>query len=524
MKRKLAILLSIILAGMSLAGCSQVERGYLNMSKQISTSSEYQATGSLSGEIDFDALATLADKTINQFMDEDSFVLETSVKDDFSEAGLIGTKKVKVNYNLIVDMKSQTAFWADFDLIFNGKAYEMGDLYFDMTNGIYVSKDLLIGIYDLCRDIAPNEWDPYFYSVEYRNELLNALGDSEYIYAGYLEEQDAEITAEIDSMAFYSEKSYEAAYQFIETAFSGFTTGTVSQTGSGYQISLNGKQGKKLIVDMLQYFADNTGKIMDAYKDYFTVVMDHLSGVSEEEKAEAAGEFEDLLGQKNQIMISSYFAMAKQMVVEADKARYLDFLDGFKYEENLKKSGNKYISSEDTSLKDGAKTVFSISNQCEIKIDQEAATLPEAPEASVSFDELQNTVDSIENKYNPVNTATIEWWNDDYDYQEVSITYERAKASPLSSDQDYDLLPYFIESSHLYVPMRSISEKLGENVVWNKNEKRAYVVQSGKQIPMSGVMKDGVTYIKIADFEKLGYKVSYEYEKEWGLNTVTLSK
>ena len=37
-------------------------------------------------------------------------------------------------------------------------------------------------------------------------------------------------------------------------------------------------------------------------------------------------------------------------------------------------------------------------------------------------------------------------------------------------------------------------------------------------------MKDGMTYIKIADFEKLGYKVSYEYEKEWGLNTVTLSK
>ena len=66
MKRKLAILLSIILAGMSLAGCSQVERGYLNMNKQILTSSEYQTTGSLSGEIDFDALANLLDKTVDQ--------------------------------------------------------------------------------------------------------------------------------------------------------------------------------------------------------------------------------------------------------------------------------------------------------------------------------------------------------------------------------------------------------------------------------------------------------------------------
>ena len=357
-----------------------------------------------------------------------------------------------------------------------------------MTNGIYVSKDLFIGIYDLCKDIAPNEWDPYFYSMKYRNELLNALGDNEYIYAGYMEEQDAEVTAEIESMAFYSEKSYEAAYQFIETAFSGFTTGTVSQTNAGYQISLNGKQGKKLIVDMLQYFADNTGMIMDAYKDYSTVLMDHVSSMSEEEKAEVAGEFEDLFGQKNQIMISSYFAMAKQMVVEADKAGYLDFLDGFKYEANLKKSGNKYISLEDTSLKDGAKTIFSFNNQSEIKIEQEVSALPEVPEASMSFDDLQNAVDSIEDTYNPVNTATIEWWNDDYDYQEVSITYERAKESPFSSDVDMDFQPYFIEASHLYVPMRSISEKLGEKVVWNKNEKKAYVVparQTGPQCPAS---------------------------------------
>jgi hypothetical protein len=36
---------------------------------------------------------------------------------------------------------------------------------------------------------------------------------------------------------------------------------------------------------------------------------------------------------------------------------------------------------------------------------------------------------------------------------------------------------------------------------------------------MTGIKKNGVTYIKVKDFEKLGYTVSYEYDQEWGLHT-----
>lgn len=489
MKKKLTILLSILMVSTSLTGCSQAERGYLNMSKQIASSSEYQTIGSFSCEIDFDALAALADQAAEQFMEEDAYGSGMSAGNAFSEVGLTGTKKIEAHYNMIVDMKSTTAIWADFDLEFDGKAYKMGDLYFDMVKGLYVSKDLLIGIYDLSRDLNPKGWDSYFYSDEYRNELLKALEGSEYVSYDISEEQNAEIAAEIETISLYNKESYEAAYQFIESAFSGFTTGIVSQTKDGYKISLSGKQGKKLMAEMLQYLADNTGNIMDAYKEYASVTMKNMPGLTEEEKTAANDEFEEIFSQNNKILVSSYLAMAKQMFVESDKARYIDFINGFQYEAALKKSGNKYVSLQEATLKDGKKTIFAFNSQSEIMIEQGTVALPALPEAKVSFDDMSDAIDTIENKYNPVATATIEWWNDDY------------------------------ESAKLYVPMRSILENLGEQVAWNPNEKKAYVVRSDKQIEMTGIKKNGVTYIKVKDFEKLGYTVSYEYDQEWGLHT-----
>lgn len=524
MKKKLAILLSILMVGTSLAGCSLTERGYLNMNKQIAAASEYQAIGSFSCEIDFDALAVLADQAAERFMDEDAYGSEISAGNEFSKLGLTGTKKIKAHYNMIVDMKSTTAIWADFDLELDGKAYKMGDLYFDMMKGLYVSKDLLIGIYDLSRDLNPKGWDSYFYSDEYRNELLKALEGSEYVSYGILEDQNTEIAAEIETMSLYNKESYEAVYQFFESAFSGFTTGIVSQTKDGYKISLSGKQGKKLMEEMLQYLADNTGNVMDAYKEYATVTMKNMPGLTEEEKAAANDEFEEIFSQNNRILVSSYIAMAKQVFVESDKAGYIDFINGFQYEAALKKSGNKYVTLQDATLKDGKKAIFYFNSQSEIMIEQGTVVLPVFPEAKVSFDDISDAIDTIENKYNPFTTATIEWWNDDYSDNEVTISYTRSKSSPFSGYGEIDFQPYFIEASKLYIPMRSISENLGEQVAWNPNEKKAYIVRPDKQIEMTGIKKNGITYVKVKDFEKLGYTVSYEYDQEWGLHTAYISK
>lgn len=521
MRRKLAILLAVVLVMASLAGCSRAELGYLDMSRQLQAAEEYRTTGSITGEIDFEVLASLMDKTMKKVGENGPYSPEYigDAKEELSEMGLVGTQKVTIHYDMLVNMKNSMAFQADFDVTFNGKTYKMGDMYFDGAGGVFLSKDLLIGIFDLYKDFTPNKWDSYFYSKEYRDELLKALGSNPYVSMDYLGGMGPEISAQMDATKMMNQELNDAAIKFIETAFSGFTTGAVSAVSGGYKISLDGAQMKKLILDGLQYGMDNTGKMMIAYRDFTAIVIDKMPDLSDEERAEAKAEIDSIFGQNSQIMISSYLAMARQAFVESDKAGYLDFMRGFGYEATVKKAGDKFVSQSDLSLKDGGKTAFSVKSQSEVTIEPVEINLPKA---ATSLEDVERAADILENKHNPVKEASLSWWNGS-EYLQTMVAYERAKVSPFGSGKS-EMAPYLLKESRLYVPMRSISEGFGEQVTWDQKAKKAYVVRDGKQIEMTGIIQDGRTYIKVVDFEKLGYKVSYEYDKEWKEHTARISR
>lgn len=525
MKKKLVMILSMVLILALLSGCSRAELGYLNLSSQVGSEKEFRATGSVTGEIDFDALAVLMDKTMAKIASNDPYTdyYEGQAKDSFSEAGLTGTKEIKIDYEMLADLEYSMSYWADFDVTLNGKRYEMGDMYFDAAKGVLVSKKLLIGIYDLYKDFSPNKWDPYFYSTEYRDELLKAMGDNEYVAIEYMTDADPELVMRIDNLQATNKEINDEAVKFVTNAFSGFTTGAVSSLSSGYKVSLNGKQGKKLIADVLLYAMDNTGKIMNAYKDYSIAILENTADLTAEQKEEAIAQFDELLGQNSQIMISSYLAMARQGFLEMDKAGYFDAINGFQYSETLIKSGNKYTSKQNMSLTDHNKSVCSFGSQTELTVQQVDISLPSG---GTSVETLQEAAAVLENKYNPVTSAELTWWTSDYgsEYDQIWIDYERGKESPFASSVESSAESYFVKDKRLYVPMRSISESLGEQVAWDQKAKKAYVSRGGKQIEMAGIIKDGKTYIKIIDFEKLGYKVSYEYDEELGMSTAYISK
>lgn len=90
-------------------------------------------------------------------------------------------------------------------------------------------------------------------------------------------------------------------------------------------------------------------------------------------------------------------------------------------------------------------------------------------------------------------------------------------------DYDYESKQFYIIDGRIYLPMRYIAESFGETVEWDGQARKAYVVRGNEKIDMSGIIYDGTTYIKIRDFEKLGYTVSYE-EDEWGEKIATVIK
>jgi len=517
MKSKIALLLCFVLIALSLFGCSEAELAYLDMSKKLSSETS-KVTGVFTGEIDFDALAALVDKTTAKLASDGLYTSDTQVSTELSDLGLKGTQKIKIHYNMLMDLKDSMAFQADFDVEFNNKTYNMGDMYFDASKGMYISKELVAGIYDFCSDLFAGKWDPLYYSKEFRDGLLKAFNDKDYIFVGYLEdgmspEESAQIRAMMGSM---NQEIYDDAYDFLTTAFSGFSTGVLSKISGGYKISLDGNQLKTLITDMLQYMIDNIDKVMGAYKDYTLKILDY-AGLTEAEKAETKSALDALFGPESQMKVSTVLAGVKQMFISAEQAGYLDFLDGLKYEATVQQSGDTYKQREETILKDNRKTVFSFISESDMAIETVEINLPTS---IISSDDFENGMNLLENSYNAAKSASISWW--DYGQDSVFINYEREKESPFSDKREMRYEKYLIIESRLYVPLRSITETLGEKVTWDQNAKKAYIVRGDDQIDMTGILKDSRTYIKVRDFEKLGYKVDYKFED--GQHTAQITK
>ena len=62
-----------------------------------------------------------------------------------------------------------------------------------------------------------------------------------------------------------------------------------------------------------------------------------------------------------------------------------------------------------------------------------------------------------------------------------------------------------------YYPLRQIGEVLGHEVGWSDAGQTAYVVNGeGARVSFTGIEKDGTTFIKIRDFEKIGYTVEWD--------------
>jgi len=64
--------------------------------------------------------------------------------------------------------------------------------------------------------------------------------------------------------------------------------------------------------------------------------------------------------------------------------------------------------------------------------------------------------------------------------------------------------------NYTYLPLRLIGESLGEKVGWDQAAHQAYVEQSGQRIYMTSLYFNERAFIKIRDFERLGYTVTWD--------------
>ncbi|MDF2950383.1 MAG: hypothetical protein K0R07_2435, partial [Sedimentibacter sp.] len=191
---------------------------------------------------------------------------------------------------------------------------------------------------------------------------------------------------------------------------------------------------------------------------------------------------------------------------------YEDMFSRSQIKEEVLKKGNSYVQNIQGELVFEDIIMGNLESSTEITpVDVE---IKQITGESITFDELEDLYNKIENNLNPVNKLELTWYAED---SSAEINKYR-----LDGKTEWDYQSYSLIDERVYLPLRYIGESFGEEVDWDNTNKKAFVIRGSEKIDMTGVLINDTTMVKVRDFEKLGYKISYEQAD--GVSTATIIK
>lgn len=509
MRKKLAALLCAIMSISVFTGCSSTELSYLQMATDMMNIIEvYESSGSVNVDVDMDAMKNFTTKVSKAAgaTDEEIQGVLSGAED------LSGKRSIAVDYTLKMDMDT-LEYYLDLDVTYEGNKYDMGDMYFSMTEGVFVSNKAVLATYEIMADITGNK-DSYLLNESFQKELNAALNANEYILLLSAEEMGSFDDGSMQTMpeGGYSDL-YASALKFYEDAFSGFTTGMVSEVSGGYKVQLDGQEAAQLVIDLIDYVGNNPETVLSATTTYMLEVMDKMN-IPEEEKATFKAEMDAAV-----VDVAEFKSATDLLVQEIEtaiaKPAVSSVLDSLAYETTVTRAGTTFNTEELFTITDGGKSVLKIVTDSKTKPSLSKISVPTS---GVSMEKVNDDLTTLTKKYNPVTSVTLLWgWEGD---SEAMMSKERADVSIISDDTGFT--DYVIKEGRAYLPLRDICEALGETVEWNNAERTAYVVREDGKTAMKGILQDGTAFVSVRDFEKLGYTVSYEAVD--GLKEVVIAK
>ena len=256
MKKKLAAFLCGVMCVTAFTGCSKTELAYLKMSSDLmDTMSSCVVEGTMQADIDFDAFDALS-KDIAE---------ATGGMNDGAANGLSGKKSLDVDYTMNMNIDT-LEYDMSFDVNYDGKDYDMGKLYYSLEKGVFVSSNTLWGAYQIAKDLTDSKAE-YIWSEAFARDLQDILTDERYIELVSVEQLTGVNMDEVmpeQNMA----ELYDAVFTFYEDVLEGFETGMVKEINGGYKIEANGHEVAQLLVDLLQFVADNPDQVINATEAY----------------------------------------------------------------------------------------------------------------------------------------------------------------------------------------------------------------------------------------------------------------
>ncbi|WP_313345881.1 copper amine oxidase N-terminal domain-containing protein [Sedimentibacter sp.] len=470
-KRKISLLIAVLMLFSMLTGCTVNELGYLNMSSEINKLTQYEFKNSTQIEISKIITGTEKDTKIDLEISGEANI------DDINEMYLNMDIKVKVD----------------------GKGTAEPVKLIMANNKFYISKNAIAEALRLQEELGSDDYNALI--VE---KLLEELKDTDYI-----------VVAEMDDV--YGSVSYkenytvllESAKEYLSSAFKGFDSKLIKKTSNGYSMELTAENAVEFVERLIKYISENKELVFDETIKY----LENIYAAIEINGIEGTVETEEIIAELEGMREGFYETIDEvaAYLETGEHREYIDMLDRSYIKNEIYKKGSVYGQTIDGELVFEGIIAGNIKSESEIA----AKTVKKVSVAdkAISVEELENLYDALENKYNPIETIEISW----YEHEAAAdVSMYRADGK-----YDWDYQPYVIIEGRVYLPLRYIGETFGEEVQWDDANKKAYVIRGSEKIDMTGVLVDGRTMVKVRDFEKLGYVIGYEQFDDYSTATIT---
>lgn len=469
-KRTMSLMLSLVMLLSVLTGCSTNELGYLSLSRELAAVTQFSFENTTNIE-----------------------VTEDVAGEDYNAA---------INLKGKANVEDLNSIYMDLDVTFsiNGLATTDPIKFIIADNNVYVSKNMVLQLITFDEMLNGEATE----SVEVINDFYNnGLKDVEYLLLSDLGEMGS-IEYETD----YKEMQ-DNAIDYITTAFNGFDSKLITKINGGYSIELTSQGALEFVERLITYVSEHREHVFDETVKYV-------------ENLYSNTEFEGMTAEDKEAMIAELEASRQDfydfldeavMILETDElASIEELVRGSRIQQDIVKTGSSYEENSSAEIVYEGISMGKLSS--ETLVTPENVEKTSVTERVMTIEEAESLYEKAENKINPAQTMQLMWYADGYDL-DVDITRKSGKT-------DWNTQPYTIIENRVYLPLRYIGETFGEEVYWDNDARKAYVIRGNEKIDMTGVIVDSRTMVKVRDFEKLGYKITYTLDGD--ISTAVIEK
>jgi hypothetical protein len=466
------------------AGCSKEELGFYNLSKEVNSIKAYEGSEKLT--------------------------LAINLPDD-----LTGDPQAAIAAALLKNMVFDIQYKAD-----NTKMDAEMDITMTIASdkyelGKFIMKDNIV----YCPVAGIKKFVEKYGNEQDIKDFYASIGEAEYITIDY--EKDLGLKnadSFLDNYQSMLLEIFSTSDKLLLEGYKDFSLGDdiISSTSNGYKFYLKDSQIAPLFIRLAEYTINNSQQVRAGFIELCSssFVREYL-GLINIPQLSHAQMISDLNGAFDYIadpaakaeILTSLKEMKSQLpeITKAIKGSYVEYKLG-------KNSDGSYVSNMDILINAGGvlDAVINVEDKSNSRLSlalKDSTTIK--PVSSVDITAPTGKMVTL-SELAPA-TTTMKIKVSGSGEGKYSIDSFNIINIPASNNSSSGTITVIVKNGNSYLPLRQVAEIFAENITWDNNKKAAIVTtNNGQTVTFTGLSQKGRVFVKMRDFEKLGYQLNWD--------------